>query len=78
MKRSVLGLMLLLGASGCATAHTAERAQNAVISGGYQAALELCIDAAKKGLDAGVPPEKVQSAYNDCADDADKHFGKTP
>lgn len=73
MKTQTGGLIVAaaLALTGCGVS-AAQHAENLVIAGGHQSALELCIDAATKAHAAGVPNEKVNADYNACADAADK------
>lgn len=79
MKRLVLGALTLLIFVGCAgDPHTVEHAQNAVLVGGYEAALEKCVQAAFGSSMAGEEKSKVQADYDACAAAADQQFGRKP
>ncbi len=72
----VAGAALASATLGCA--HQQERIQNATTSAEYQAALEICVQKAMKLIDAGTAKDEVQASYEQCAEVADKKYGRKP
>lgn len=78
IKGVIFGTVLGIAGLGCASANTPARIQNATTSAEYQAALEICVQKAMKLIDAGTAKDEVQASYEQCAEDADKKYGRKP
>lgn len=67
----MFALIFGLSTAGCPDGHLGERAVNATIGAGHQAALEQCLSNLDKDLLAGKPDDVAWKNYQDCADEAE-------
>lgn len=75
--KKVLASLIMVCSVGCASAHTADRIDNASTAAAYDIALEQCVEAAMKAVQLpGADKTKIRSDYEACASAADKKFGR--
>ncbi len=67
---------LLVFAVGCPNLHTADRIDNAAISAQHDIALNACLEAEAKELQAKVDKVTAHTHYVACANKADKDYGR--